>query len=799
MTKPDPKMLAPLVEAGLDLIPLHAPDHVDDKGRKRGKSPIDGNWTKRLYKSKDQIAHMKRGNNVGVRLTAEFLVLDVDPKNMLEGRDTLAEFLANGDASPVHAAPTVRSGSGGLHYYMRKPADLAIRDSLPEYPGLEFKTVGRQMVAPGSVHPDTGAHYVWVEDELFGVPTGADLTDRPEAPEWLLDLIARPKSVKVDGLASGRYSQDQVAEMLSALNPEDYRNHDDWLRMMMACHHASGGDAREEFIEWATRDPEYADHDKIIGQRWDSLHAEEDGRELVSYKSLLKAVKDAGHLGLLSSSEAETGEDFAEADGPEADQDDPTGVKAIAEHEDEKRVAKSITAAEQAVKELGRKFVPTLNAGKFEVWMRDYDPNFNREYWQPLSKQAFKDYFEDNTVEVPTGNGGSKRMNKADLFLKAPSGQNGKRKYSGVVFDPRPPEMQDKRIKDKLNLWEGWAVKPAPGNWSLFRELIEDVLCAGDAVLSKFVFDWVARMFQQPWEVAESSIVMRGLNGIGKGVFAKVLLHLAGAHGLTVSSHHQVTGRFNSHLRNCVYLFSDEADWNADRGSAGRLKALITEDTASYEQKGRDVVSGRNVVHVVMATNSDWAIPADITERRFLVLDVLPAKRGNRKFFAALMKQMQDGGYAGFLHDMLKRDISEFEPSNPPSTQALAEQKMMSLKPVDQFWLSLLREGNQGLVDLHVLTNHETDWESGYIILNMRQRQELVKMFGEFVETKRLKGSGTNPTHKALVTSGRLAIGLDKGKDKRGDVEWHIPSLAEARECFERYIGAEPGSIFGGE
>jgi hypothetical protein len=59
---------------------------------------------------------------------------------------------------------------------------------------------------------------------------------------------------------------------------------------MMACHHATGGDARQEFIDWSTSDPEYANHAELIGRRWDSLHADKAGG--VTARTLDKILAD---------------------------------------------------------------------------------------------------------------------------------------------------------------------------------------------------------------------------------------------------------------------------------------------------------------------------------------------------------------------------------------------------------------------------------------------------------------------------------------------------------------------------
>ncbi len=164
----------------------------------------------------------------------------------------------------------------GKHYFMRKPPGLKIVDTLEKYPGVEFKSAGRQVVCAGSIHPN-GNSYKWIK-----APTS--IAALPMAPKNLLKLIERPERESVSG--GGQYSQAQLAKALDALDPTEFRDHSDWLRLMMAAHHASGGDARSEFVEWSASDPNYADEADNIGRRWDSLHAERnDG---VTYRTLNK-------------------------------------------------------------------------------------------------------------------------------------------------------------------------------------------------------------------------------------------------------------------------------------------------------------------------------------------------------------------------------------------------------------------------------------------------------------------------------------------------------------------------------
>src|SRR3546814_7009322 len=109
------------------------------------------------------------------------------------------------------------------------------------------------------------------------------------APDVRIELIRRPERASMT--EAGAYSPDELAEMLTGLNSEDYRDHDKWVGVMMACHDATAGDGREEFIAWSTSDPQYAADAWIIGRRWDSLHAGKVGQR-VTVKTLYKHLHD---------------------------------------------------------------------------------------------------------------------------------------------------------------------------------------------------------------------------------------------------------------------------------------------------------------------------------------------------------------------------------------------------------------------------------------------------------------------------------------------------------------------------
>jgi predicted P-loop ATPase len=275
-TSPDFAQFKECADAGHTIIPL------------KGKSPIDTNWTKRDYPANKALRRIERdGLNAGIRIPKNVYVLDpdfLDAKGN-QGMESYNDLCLDGfDESPFHR---VISGGNGKHVYGLIPPNFRTVTKLAGYAGIQGRRIGMQMVLPGSVHPDTGRLYRW-ED---GSPDWS--TPFQLFPEFLLEIIRAPDRKTHDFVDGGQYSAEEIAHALYALDVTEFRDHDDWLQLMMACHHASGGNARSEFIDWSTSDPQFAKDAERIGSRWDSLHQERPEGQ-VTYRTLNKILADHG-------------------------------------------------------------------------------------------------------------------------------------------------------------------------------------------------------------------------------------------------------------------------------------------------------------------------------------------------------------------------------------------------------------------------------------------------------------------------------------------------------------------------
>jgi len=279
---PEPRRIAnamielrQMLSAGMMLMPL-APT---------SKKPRDSGWRELDYSNFDAEGWLNQGGNVGVRLDANTVVLDIDPRN--GGDESWKRLVWELNDDDV----VVRTGGGGRHVYLRKPADVAIRGRLANYPGVDVKHIGGFVVAPGSLHPETGRAYA-LESGSFEVVRNV--------PSRLLENLRRSEPTDRGG-DSGSISASQLELLLSTLDPTDFPKYDDWLRISAACHDAVGGDAdgMAVWLDWCARDPAYgAEAAPVNEAKWNTFTAgRADG---VTARTLFRAVVDAGHHELVA-------------------------------------------------------------------------------------------------------------------------------------------------------------------------------------------------------------------------------------------------------------------------------------------------------------------------------------------------------------------------------------------------------------------------------------------------------------------------------------------------------------------
>ncbi len=413
--------------------------------------------------------------------------------------------------------------------------------------------------------------------------------------------------------------------------------------------------------------------------------------------------------------------------------------------------------------------------GKCLVITEVYDPSLKRTRLAKMSLETLCHAYENEQVRIGEDTKGNPKYMPAGMWWRK---NPNRRQYEQVVFSP-----EQQVPADQYNLWQGFSVQSLPGDCSIMLDHIKSNICAGDEKNYEYLIGWLATMFQFPARPGQVAVVMRGGRGVGKGQFARAVGSLLGRHYMQISNSGHLVGNFNSHLRDLILLFADEAFYANDKKHESILKTLVTEESMAVEAKGVDVETAPNYIHLIMASNEEHVVPAGTDERRFFVLDVGEEQKQNRTYFTGLREQWENGGAEAFLHHLLTMDIGDFDVMAPPKTKALEEQKLLSLNPEEDWWYNKLQLGQ--ITDLE-------DWPSevmfmgaldDYLEYNRKHtfaRRSSQSRLGMFLK-KMVPGYRA---YRKIVT---IKVETGDGWERDKKVKAVVFSLASLEKCRERW------------
>lgn len=699
MTDTNPNLLRQYLDTNSRLMPLRNWRSRTKDGMKAGKLPVDKKWQKSDYDNAEMFNHMKDGDNVGFKVGQGWGVLDFDPRNDLDNQGNVREqkswtiwrVLADFGLKPGDYA-VVETGGGGLHIYLRIPEGYHGREKLPDTygQGVEFKTSERRyVVCAGSVHPGAqteglvGRQYVWG-------PGSLPLAKTCDAPATLLEAFKHKgpaEHMRGSGDETfGRFSGEQLEEVLSKLPVDKFgaAGDEDWFNFMCACHWFSGGEGREEFVEWSTSDPAYIDQAEIIRARWDSLSGETSGiKSGLVFKTLEKYGVSKNDMPREKTSEV--------FELPDAEDVTPT------ESSEENKVLKQMNR-DHAMVILGS---DVLVADKYY----DYESQQITNRFIPVKNMRM--FYANKKILVPKEGSPDKLewTTKFDYWFE----HSNRREYHGIQFIPEEGQEFYTPTGLYMNQWLGWPFDIADGrgigDWDKLRNLMLQAICQNKQDRYEYLMNWMAYSLQNCRGPQGVAFVMRGPKGIGKSMLAEAWVKLFGFHGMITDNQDDVFGRFNWRVGTTCGLFLDEALWAGDQKMKGAVKTRITQKTIRVEQKYMPEQHVLNNLKIMMATNEQWAVPATEGERRFVVYDCKRVWPKGSKQYGEVMSQLygtktapHTDGLRAMYYDLMHRDISNFHPERDAiATEGLGDQVRSGFGDFGQWWLEILQRGEMPL------------------------------------------------------------------------------------------------------
>lgn len=676
-----------------------------------------------------------KGWNIGLATGKQdgIFVIDVDRHGDVNGFNTLAEIMDK-EKVKMPECPVQITPNKGKHYVFSWQENASsstgkIGPGIDTRGGLENICKGHVVVFPSTIN---GKRYLWES----GGPV-------PPIPEWVAHKLGVPWQNKGRGPeGSGRGNEnitsadveeevplDQIETMLNHINPNDLE-YEDWLRVGMSI---KSQHPNEEGLaiwdEWSSSGDRYESKECI--KRWTGF-------------SEMGAVRVATLF------------HFAKQGGWEPKPTDKK-VNKLASVTEEMNVNHAIVVTGNKIRILKEL------TGDIEEMSTTY---------HLLTRQDFCNLYENNVICTDPDK--MKFTSKAVIWLGDPIRRTYEKGLG--MFPEGEPEGY-------YNTWQGFNCKPTKGDCDKFKYHIYSVLCECNEELYNYVLDWCADLFQDPANPKGTAIVMRGDEGTGKGTFANTIGMMCAPHYTHLIDENHLTGQFNAHMVDSIVVFADEITWGGNRKTAGKLKGLVTERHMLLERKGIDAVSQRNMVHMLIASNSKWVIPAGMNSRRWLVLDVSDSQRCDRNYFIAVNNELDNGGREAFLYEMLNRKI-ESNLAVALVTEALEDQRSMSMVQDDtniDWWSRKLAEKTLLSEDLDDANNvgwpstvRKSDLYAEYETwcMDRNARPQMMNIFAKdmvkygLISTRKRMGEGNRVyaykmnTHKKMIDKFNMITGL---------------------------------------
>lgn len=627
-----PEELEAFRDTGYELIRLNSPNALDADGRKIGKAPLKGWRDIEPLCIDDASQSMNAGSNIGVRLRRCDLVVDVDPRNFANGDDPVKR-LQSDIGCKLDGYPEVVTGGGGSHFYMKKPEGFDTVETLKAYPGIEFKTEGRQVVSPGSVHPDSWRAYRWD-------PLGVPLNTAGEAPALLLEMLSRPSIAAAS--EPGALSSEQLDLALGGLDPASFRDHASWLELMMACHHATGGDGRDEFVAWSISDPVYSNHEELVKKRWDSLRSGGNGR-CVTVKTLYKVLHDVGRGDLIP--QTMVTDDF------------PDDLK---EAEAKPSEAPRIGIADE--------WGYVIDA---EVFVRRSDgKKWSKEQW----KAAHADRYD------------------GDIVTAVFKGKLRVRKFESLVYLPCANEFPDGEEGGRYNIWRDSAIIAKKGDISVFLDHMANMI--PDETERDYVLDYLAMLVQKPDEKINYALLIRGGQGTGKSWIGRMMTAIIGTPNVVFPSNDEVLSKWTVWTEGSNLAVIEELMARGRLDMANRLKPIITEPVLRIEEKQRSIYTIPNFLNLIAFTNHADALPIEAGDRRWLVISSA-MKPMDETYYDRLFGFLSGDGPSAVKYFLENRKVALNRKGKAPNTKGKTEMRRRSLSEAEQY-LGEMLEGREG-------------------------------------------------------------------------------------------------------
>lgn len=606
-----------------------------DKGRwesgKAKKTPFDDS---------DAYMWMLNLSKVG------YYVIDIDVKGNNSAKDILLPDMYDNlyNASEY----VVETGSKGLHFYYKLPADVT--DKLKNKINVEGLKVFFKDENDGSVDIifdsilTEGSSYTFedITYKYVNIKPGSGINEVSES-ETVWSIVekfalntSKPKNVIINPTQNNEndIEMDELVEHMDNI-PNEKRNWDEWYKMGQTLYNILKHDGLDLFMKWSAKSPYH--NEQNVNKLWRGLTERNDGTGR-SFGSILYLSKEAD-----------------------------AKMYAIIRN-------KYAPLTYKSLKEL-------VEVNHF--FIQEPKPMYVREKIFGLIEYTpanFKELFMCVNYPIVTMTGAKKIESFYSNWAKDPE----KRGYSRIGFYPD---------ESKCPIGEFNSFCPAKA--SLLDESDVDlqpildhinIMANHDEASAKFLLQFLAQIVQQPAILPGIAILLYSEEGAGKDI----LIDWFGDYILGSHQYYKVGDicnafkGFNKLMSGKLLLHADEVcKQTLTKAKMEDWKRLITNGTITIEKKGVDSTSERSFCRSIATTNNLDSLKVSGTDRRFVVFHSSSEKRKDKMYFdtlyAFLQKEEVQSSFYKYLMDV---DISDFHHTKRPETEMYKEMKQNSIDKV---------------------------------------------------------------------------------------------------------------------
>ena len=274
---------------------------------------------------------------------------------------------------------------------------------------------------------------------------------------------------------------------------------------------------------------------------------------------------------------------------------------------------------------------------------------------------------------------------------------SGRREFDGIEFQP-----DLKKAKPKFfNTFRGFATEPdSNGSWSELRQHLKSAICHDNDEWFHWVMTWLAHIVQKPGEKINTCLVIRGAQGTGKSTLGEFIIEMLGNRvALMVDDPSAITGNFTGQLSGKLFILDEEATFPGYPQAANKMKSILSGKYLHINEKFLNPRQEENFLRIMKLTNDDWAVPKEIDDRRYTVLEIKPDHAQDIPYFAAIRDQMNnEGGLGAMMHELMNWKPSDEYSGwdcirTPLQTVWGEEQTEMSADLLDMFITEFLEKG----------------------------------------------------------------------------------------------------------